>query len=58
MAVTYRTREPPLYMLMSSGSAPRALHCRDPMYHMLKRGPLTKDYLENSLNFCSQPKKK
>ena len=44
-------------MLMSLGSAPRALHCGDPMYHMLKQGPLTTDYLENSSNFWSQPKK-
>ena len=28
------------------------------MYHMLKRGPLAKDYLENFPNFWSQPKKK
>jgi len=46
-----------LYMLMSFGSAPRALHCRDPMYHMLKYGPLTKNYLENSSNYWSQPTK-
>ena len=56
MAVTYCTGELPFYMLMSFGSAPRALHCRDPMYHMLKRGQLTKDHLENSSKFWSQAK--
>ena len=37
---------------------PALLHCNNPLYHMLKCDPVTKNYLENSSNFWSQPKKK